>query len=235
MNGVSLDNYRLIKRWLAAIIAIALWVASINFSLDGFDGGMGTNVGKLGWVGWTLAALVTIMELVWNTPGARSNTTIFATGVLCYMYGIYTNVAGFYFMQGNTWETFKAEPITILFPFLVGLLCEVVPEVLLVWAVLGDEGSPEESDFFGNLFGVKTGGNHRPVPNYSSQKSNFKPASSTPNYKSANTSVNKNRPSIPSSIRPVMAQNSNKPPVASNIPSYRDRFPSNKDMEENDD
>ena len=151
---MKVGNYRYIVRIIAGIFSFILWFASIRFSLDGFGLQISAdNRSSLMWVGWSMAAFVTVMELVWNRKDARMVPTLFVAGIMAYAYGVFTNVAGFYSLQGGTLDKFSDNPATAIFALVVGFICEVVPEALLVWAVL-DGQEISESDFIGNILGV---------------------------------------------------------------------------------
>lgn len=138
------DRWMRLKKILAILVSVSLWLASMQFSYQGFNLAMP----EMSWLGWVLAIAVTVIELVFNTDVQRLNLTLFAAGLLAYAYGIWTNVAGFFAVQGGTFETLKSNPLSILFPLLVGVFLEVVPEPLFVWGL----GVTDKGDPIGNIF-----------------------------------------------------------------------------------
>lgn len=138
------DKWVRLKRIMAVLVAIALWFASMMFSYKGFN----LSIPEMSWLGWVLAIAVTVIELVFNTDIQKLNLTLFVSGILAYAYGIWTNVAGFFVVQGGTFESLQSEPISILFPLLVGIFLEVVPEPLFVWGI----GTNDKGDPLGNIF-----------------------------------------------------------------------------------
>lgn len=138
------DKWMRLKKFMAVLVAIALWFASMRFSYEGFN----LSLPEMAWLGWILAIAVTVIELVFNTDIQKLNMTLFFAGLIAYAYGIWTNVAGFFAVQGGTFESLKSEPLSLLFPFLVGIFLEVVPEPLFVWGI----GASDKGDPLGNLF-----------------------------------------------------------------------------------
>lgn len=185
---MHIDKYYRTKKIAARIMAILLWIASFQFSLDGF--GLQAHSANIMWVGWVMAAFITVMELVWNTPHARENVTILFIGILAYAYGIFTNITGFYSLQGGTLDSFNANPWSALMAVIIGLICEITPEALIVWSIL-DAGDSEEGDFIGNLFGWhkievpnnnKSGNQNREryIPKPMKKSSNYPPSTNIP-------------------------------------------------------
>lgn len=138
------DKWTRTKKVLAVIVAISLWLASMNFSYSGFN----FNVSDMAWLGWILALSVTVIELVFNTDIQKLNLTLFVAGILAYLYGIYTNVLGIFATQGGTWNQLQQHPETLIFPLLVGIFVEVVPEPLFVWGI----GASDRGDPLGSIF-----------------------------------------------------------------------------------
>ena len=77
---------------LAVLAALVCWALSMWFSYLGFAVG---NT-QLLWVGWVLAGVVTVVELVFNSQTGKLSLTLIAAGVICYAYGIWTNITGFW-------------------------------------------------------------------------------------------------------------------------------------------
>lgn len=159
------------KRIMAVIIALLLWLASMQFSLAGFS----FNMDSMTWLGWVLAAAVTVIELMFNTDIQKLNLTLFVVGLLAYAYGVITNIIGFYAAQGGSVDKFYTHPESILFAALVGFILEIVPEPMFIWGI----GVEESGDFLANIFRGKkqidnnkwTGINPEPNINLRSPKS----------------------------------------------------------------
>ena len=132
-----------ILRMVGFVAAVAMWIASIYFSVDGFN----ITVPHMMWVGVLMGFVITAVELVWNEEGVRVNFTLKIMGALCYAYGIYTNVAGIAHAQGL--GTIAAGPEQYIFPAIFGIFLEVGPEPLAIWAL---SESVAHGDFLGNLF-----------------------------------------------------------------------------------
>lgn len=142
------DKWNRIKRLCAALVAVGLWVASMQFSYSGF--GISTdNQASLAWLGIVLAIAITVIELVFNTDIHQLNLTLFASGIIAYVYGISTNILGFYSARGGTLDSVSIQ--NMWFPALVGLFLEVVPEPLFIWGI----GASDMGDLLGNLFKSK--------------------------------------------------------------------------------
>lgn len=144
---------------LAIVGALVCWALSMYFSKEGFSVG---NTVML-WVGWVLASIVTVVELVFNSPTQKLSLTLIVVGVLCYLYGIWTNVTGFWEIQHPT-ETFVALSSKSVLSWFVGFIMEVLPEPLFMWGVT----ATFDGDLIGNLAGLWSGSlpyaqpNHKP-------------------------------------------------------------------------
>ncbi len=143
-NTLDIDA---IRRWVSIIISLVLLLLSIKFSIAGFGDGVNQ---KDQWIGIVLAITVNGIELVWNGMGSKTNLTLWAAGMLAYLYGIYTNVVGIFFWQGHNFEQGMAQPWLFIFPIIVGLFLEIVPEPLFIWGLTGKHN---DGDFLSNLFG----------------------------------------------------------------------------------
>jgi hypothetical protein len=135
-------------RWIAAATAIGMWALSVKFSKDGFN----FTVPDMAWAGTLLALFVTAIQLVWNKEGANGNLTLMAVGVAAYLYGIYTNVMGIMSAQGLT--DVSSQPLSMVFPLILGIFLEITPEPLLVWGLIG---SSFGGDFLSNIFNATQG------------------------------------------------------------------------------
>ena len=137
------ENYNGMLRIIGFVSAALLWCLSLYFSSKGFGFEMGSD---LSWIGFILALVVTAIQIIWNHEAKRMNMTIWVVGICSYVYGIYANVSGIAGVRGgiNLPEDF----ISLIFPLLLGVCVEIVPEPLLVWSITGDWST---GDFFGNF------------------------------------------------------------------------------------
>lgn len=133
---------------LAIVGALVCWGLSMYFSKEGFSVG---NTVML-WVGWILAAIVTVVELVFNSPTHKLSLTLIVVGILCYLYGIWTNVTGFWELQHPS-VPFVAFSSSSILSWFVGFIMEVLPEPLFMWGI----ASAFDGDFLGNLAGLWSG------------------------------------------------------------------------------
>lgn len=138
----SSDKYTGLKKLLAIVAAAGLWGVSMYFSYKGFEF-ESTNIL---WFGLVLALVVTVVELVFNTKIRQLNPTLLVAGVICYVYGIYTNITGFYFLQHGELVGFFTGT-NWLIPSFAGVIAEVLPEALFAWGL----GAGNNGDFIGNL------------------------------------------------------------------------------------
>jgi len=136
------NNYLGFKRILAFLAALGLWAVSMYFSYKGFE----FESTEVLWFGIVMALVVTVVELVFNTNISKLNPTLLFVGIICYLYGIYTNITGFYILQhGNLDEFFSG--MQWLIPVFSGLVSEVLPEALFAWGI----GAFDDGDLIGNV------------------------------------------------------------------------------------
>ena len=133
---------------LAIVGAIICWALSVWFSCIGFS----IDSPNIAYVGWVLAAVVTIVELVFNSQTGKLSLTLIAVGIMCYAYGIWTNVTGFWTLQNPNLPFVLLSQNSIM-PALVGIIMEILPEPLLMWGLM----SQMDGDFIGNLMGLWSG------------------------------------------------------------------------------
>lgn len=162
--SVDLDK---IIRTASFIMACMLWYMSITFSIAGFNFEMNATYSAYGLM---LALTVTVMELVWNHYGDKASWTIKILGMLCYGYGIYTNIIGIGQGRGGVDG----------FAIVLGLILEVSPEPLFVLALLGN--NRENSGFFENMIGKVT----RNVGDRPNGQKKFNPNNQQPHSKNKN-------------------------------------------------
>ena len=136
------DKYSGMKRLLAIVAAIGLWSVSMYFSYKGFE----FESTSILWFGIVMALVVTVVELVFNTKISKLNPTLLGAGILCYLYGTYTNITGFYVLQHGELAGFFSGT-NWLIPCFAGIVSEVLPEALFAWGI----GAQDEGDLVGNL------------------------------------------------------------------------------------
>jgi len=145
-NYIDSDGWKGFIRFAACGAALAFWLISIQFSKNGF----GFSVPAYAWIGYILGVGVTVIELVFNNDGKKHTLTLYAAGVLAYMYGVYTNIVGFWLAQGS--PILGDDPLVaagkLALPVGIGLFLEIVPEPLFLWG-LGKDGG----DVLGHIFG----------------------------------------------------------------------------------
>lgn len=129
------------KHNLALYSAIGAWAISIYFAYEGFKF---ENTSVL-WVGWVLAILVTCGEFIFNTEIRKLTVTLLLIGLICYLYGIYSNVVGFWSVQNPTLP-FPWFDKSAAMSWFVGSILEIYPEAAFAWGVRAYTG-----DFFGNI------------------------------------------------------------------------------------
>lgn len=157
-------KYLGLKRMAAFVASVGLWGVSMYFSYKGFEFESTTVL----WFGIVMALVVTVVELVFNTNISELNPTLLGAGVICYAYGIYTNISGFYVLQHGTTVGFWSGS-NWLIPLVAGLICEALPEALFAWAI----GSNDDGDLVGNVVSMFNQPNSRPQNN---GRSELKPA-----------------------------------------------------------
>lgn len=136
------------KHKLAMIAGIVVWGISIYFSQLGFA----TDNARAAWLGWILGCVVTVVELVFNSPTNKLSMTLIFAGILCYGYGIWTNVTGFWDFN-NPGVPFVALSQASIKTWFVGVLIEVLPEPLFMWGLGVDLGG----DLIDNITGLFSG------------------------------------------------------------------------------
>jgi hypothetical protein len=117
------------------------------FSKEGFA----LDASKTAWLGWVLAGIGTIVELVFNSKANKLSLTLIVVGILFYMYGTYTNIIGFWDYQ-NPGIAFAFTQKSLLAVF-VGTILEILPEPLFMWGMMAEF----EGDVLGNLAALFSG------------------------------------------------------------------------------
>lgn len=136
------DSYLGLKRIMAFLAAIGLWAVSVYFSYEGFAFESTTVL----WFGVVMAIVVTVVELVFNTKISQLNPTLLFAGIMCYVYGVYTNITGFYVLQHGELTGFFSGT-NWLIPIFAGVVSEVLPEALFAWGI----GAFNSGDLVGNI------------------------------------------------------------------------------------
>lgn len=135
------------KHQLAKFSAVLAWVISIWFSYLGFK----FQNQEVQWIGWVLGFLITCGEFIFNTELKRLSLTLVAIGVICYAYGVYSNVVGFWSIQypATPFPWFEKEAAMSWF---VGAILEIYPEAAFAWGMRAMTG-----DLVGNLASLASG------------------------------------------------------------------------------
>lgn len=113
------------------VAALGGMYISAQFSVDGFS----FSVDNRQWIGWAIAGIIIVLESVWQKFG--NNRTLFSIAMICYGYGVATNVLGILSNRGG----YDGSPMSLIVPILFGILLEVFPEPLLAWSISGDTSS----------------------------------------------------------------------------------------------
>jgi len=142
MNNYNRDFITLwpkIKRLLALVTAVLLWIISIVFSYKGFN--FSTNH-SMAWAGIIMAFAVTVLELIFNTNSIESllgdrnaefgEWILVIGGLLAYVYDIWTNIIGILAVQG---KSFDLTTWSVVVPILVGTFMAILPEPMFVWSM----------------------------------------------------------------------------------------------------
>lgn len=167
------QDYTKMLRLLAVVVSSALLAMSVKFSSEGFGFEMG---GELIWVGTVLAIIISCIQIIWNHEGRKANPTIYIVGLMAYVYGIWANVSGIAGMRGGV--DLLDDPLSFVFPVILGVFVEIVPEPLLVWAITGRWG---QGDFITNVALVPGGG--KQLMNQFRQTAKFSPPPHTKGQK----------------------------------------------------
>ena len=155
-----------------------------------------------------------MVELVFNSPTQKLSLTLIVVGILCYVYGIWTNVTGFWELQ-HPEVPFVVFSTQSLLSWFVGFIMEVLPEPLFMWGI----ASAFDGDFLGNLAGLWSGnlpyaqpGQTQPAPQQTIQQPTYRPQQQMP------MGFHPNKPHQQGKVKP------NK--IVSNIfnPNYTDKF-----------
>jgi hypothetical protein len=205
INFFELDG----RHKLAILGAIVAWGISMFFSKEGFSLDAPNSV----WLGWVLAVIGTIVELVFNSKANRLSLTLIVVGLLFYAYGVYTNITGFWSYQNPGLEFVVTNKASILSIF-VGTILEILPEPLFMWGMMAEF----EGDILGNLIGLWFGN-----IKYNQPKSNNTntPPNGIPNNNTVSTSPNIFQPKNP---LPQPKNNPWPPRVNNNKPQYKPNF-----------
>jgi hypothetical protein len=143
MFSFSRRSYEAILKILAVFSSIVMMFISAQFSVDGFAF---QNPNKM-YIGWMLAIILIIVEMIFNNGVAsvedakdaqevRRNTILLVAGLVAYAYGIATNISGI-LHSGRMPDSY----IDYIVPIALGLFLEIVPEPLMVWALLTPNSS----------------------------------------------------------------------------------------------
>lgn len=144
-------DYIKAKRIFIFLTAIALWVASFIFSVNGFN----FEIAGFVWVGWVFGFTITALELAFSSEinAKGKNLTIYIFGIFAFIYGIASNFIGLWIAQGNpNLDNVGNNIFNTAFIVIIALIGEIAPEAMLVHA-LGVNNINGEGDALKNLFG----------------------------------------------------------------------------------
>jgi hypothetical protein len=171
------------------VAALGGMYISAQFSVDGFN----FSVDNRSWIGWAIAGIIIVLESVWQKFG--DNRTLFGIALVCYGYGVSTNVLGILENRGG----YDGNPTSLIVPILFGILLEVFPEPLLAWSISGDTSSDPLGKFIDGLVEEKKSQaqqpsnkhiQYKPQPSFQqAPKSQYKPK-----FKPAHMQPSKQRP-----------------------------------------
>jgi len=141
-NKLSIDSgYIKGLRIATALGSVFAWCLSIWWSAEGFN----ISVDGYMWLGVGLGLFVTVSELLFNR--ATSIPTIWVVGLLAYIYGYGTNVAGIKLFLGLnvSAELLKADfglwLVNSAITYGLAGIVEIAPEAFLLWAMYPDQTS----------------------------------------------------------------------------------------------
>ena len=141
-NGKEI--YVFLKTKSGIILGALLWVAGYNFSRLGFTRYLG--IPESHWLGYLLGVVVTWLQGSLN-EGTNNHPTLYVSGILSYVYGIFTNIMGLMafqlvFFQAGIISTVLSEPfeasMRIILTVVLGVLFEVLPEHMITYGLFGE-------------------------------------------------------------------------------------------------
>lgn len=138
MFNFNRRSYDSILRLLAVGASIVMMFISAQFSVDGFA----FQNPDRAYIGWLLAVILIVVEMIFNNgvasvedardpQEARRNTILLVAGLVAYAYGVATNISGILHSGRLPDGVFD-----YIVPIALGLFLEIVPEPLMVWALL---------------------------------------------------------------------------------------------------
>lgn len=147
---INRHDYEKYINWLAGIAAVVVILVSVYFSAKGFGITMGSHI----WVGYLFGFLITVCQILFNnTDWDRRHSFEMGTwllvivGIVSYIYGIGTNLAGFLFLQNRTISQAMGDIPSLLIPLSAAVIIEILPEVMLKRALLGAPGKSFSTQF----------------------------------------------------------------------------------------
>lgn len=142
------------KMWRVAlkgsgiVIAVLLWLASIQFSADGFN----VNLPGYKWMAYLGGIAVTVIELIFTEEGFNHTLTMSALGLAAYVYDIVTNIMGIAAAQRLSIDLLNdpmGSLVKLAFPITLALILSISPEQLFLWGIIGTG----YHDLLGQIFG----------------------------------------------------------------------------------
>ena len=130
-----------ILRKASIAIGIAMLIASIYLSYDGFDqkvsGGNPTYTILSAAIGLTLAIAFSLCEFIVSSKNEGLNSTLRWLGLLAYIYSIYTNYVGLQHLLS----------MDMVMAGITAAAMDILPEQMIAWGL----GEAVMHDLFGNL------------------------------------------------------------------------------------
>lgn len=132
-----LDRWNNFKRLLLVVFSILMWVMSIVFSYFGFKSGVRSEW-YFGMFAIILSGAITTMELYLNSQTFDFSAVnvglivLWIGGIVCYLYGIWTNIIGVGIMMLGTGDLTTVGWQAQVVPVAFGILLEVLPEPMMI-------------------------------------------------------------------------------------------------------
>lgn len=142
------DLYDTVIKGAGVLLAVALWYISMRFSVDGFE--IATE--EDAWIGWTLGALVTYLQVLFNR--GSKNETMYWAGIIAYIYGLSTNLMGIMSVRAESFsmsmfsDNFFGAVLQLIVVFAIAAAVEILPEHLFINALRPDG---QDGDFITSL------------------------------------------------------------------------------------
>lgn len=138
------ELYKFLKTKSGFILGVLMWFAGFYFSKLGFTRYL--DLPENHPLGYLLGATITWLQISLN-EGTNNHPTLYVSGILSYVYGIFTNWMGLlsfqlvffsngliYALENSLTETI----IRVILTFVLGVLFEVLPEHMITYGLFGE-------------------------------------------------------------------------------------------------